>query len=110
MKKLIFRKIILDVLAFFLVSSFALTLIVWVIQAVNYLDFVSEDGHSFRVYFMFSILTIPKIFSKISIFCSFHILRTSLGCGNHSKMVSAPKRGTHDAKRKKKNRDFTFLY
>ena len=71
MKKLIFRKIILDVLAFFLVSSFALTLIVWVIQAVNYLDFVSEDGHSFRVYFMFSVLTIPKIFSKISIFIFF---------------------------------------
>ena len=65
------RKIILDVLAFFLVSSFALTLIVWVIQAVNYLDFVSEDGHSFRVYFMFSVLTIPKIFSKISIFIFF---------------------------------------
>ena len=71
MKKLIFRKIIYDVLGFFLVSSFALTLIVWVIQAVNYLDFVSEDGHSFSVYFMFSILTIPKVFSKISLFIFF---------------------------------------
>ncbi len=71
MKKLIFRKIISDVVSFFLVSSFALTLIVWVIQAVNYLDFVSEDGHSFSVYFMFSILTIPKIFSKISLFIFF---------------------------------------
>ena len=42
----------------------SLTLIVWVIQAVNYLDFVSEDGHSFKVYFMYSLLSLPKIFNK----------------------------------------------
>ena len=71
MKKLIFRKIIYDVLGFFLVSSFALTLIVWVIQAVNYLDFVSEDGHSFLVYFKFTLLNFPKIFSKLIIFVYF---------------------------------------
>ena len=49
MKKLIFRNIFKDITYFFLITSVSLTLIVWVIQAVNYLDFVSEDGHSFTV-------------------------------------------------------------
>ena len=62
MEKLIFRKFIYDVLIFFLVLSISLTLIVWVIQAVNYLDFVSEDGHSFFVYFRYISLILPKIF------------------------------------------------
>jgi len=46
-------------------------LIVWIIQAVNYLDFVSEDGHSFLVYFNYTLLNLPKIFSRILpfIFC-----------------------------------------
>ena len=71
MKKLIFRKFLLDVTIFFIISALSLTLIVWVIQAVNYLDFVSEDGHSFRVYFLFTLLSIPKIFSKLIIFLFF---------------------------------------
>ena len=71
MKKLIFRKFILDITLFFLISSLSITLIVWVIQAVNYLDFVSEDGHSFKVYFVYSLLNLPKIFSKIVIFLFF---------------------------------------
>ena len=71
MKKLIFRKFILDITLFFLISSLSLALIVWVIQAVNYLDFVSEDGHGFKVYFIYSLLNIPKIFSKIVIFLFF---------------------------------------
>ena len=47
MKKIIFKKLSNEILIFFLISSLALTLIVWVIQAVNYLDIVTEDGHSF---------------------------------------------------------------
>ena len=34
------------------------------IQAVNYLDIVTEDGHSFKVYFFFTLLSLPKIFSQ----------------------------------------------
>ena len=34
-------------------------------QAVNFLDIVSEDGHSLKVYFAYSSLNIPKIFSKL---------------------------------------------
>ena len=44
MNKLIYRKLSLDILSFFLVASLSITLIVWVIQAVNFLDIVTEDG------------------------------------------------------------------
>ena len=71
MKKLIFRNIFKDITTFFIITSLSLTLIVWVIQAVNYLDFVSEDGHSFKVYFMYSLLSLPKIFSKLILFVFF---------------------------------------
>ena len=71
MKKLIFRNIFKDITTFFIITSLSLTLIVWVIQAVNYLDFVSEDGHSFKVYFMYSLLSLPKIFSKLMLFVFF---------------------------------------
>ena len=46
-------------------------LIVWVIQAVNFLDFVSEDGHNFKVYFFFTLLSLPKIISRILPFIFF---------------------------------------
>ena len=54
MEKLIFRKFFADTIWFFLLGTLSLSLIVWVIQAVNYLDFVSEDGHSFKVYFLYN--------------------------------------------------------
>ena len=65
MKKLIFRNIFKDISTLFIIISLALTLIVWVIQAVNFLDFVTEDGHSFTVYFKYSLLTLPKIFTRL---------------------------------------------
>jgi len=73
MKKLIFRKFLLDVFSSFLVLIFSFSIIVWVIQAVNYLDFISEDGHGFKVYFLYTLFNFPKIFSKlflISLFIS----------------------------------------
>ncbi len=71
MNKLLFRKISYDIFYFFVAASISITLIIWVIQAVNFLDFVTEDGHSLKVYFAYSILSIPKIFSKIIIFIFF---------------------------------------
>ena len=71
MNKLIYRKLSLDILSFFIVASVSLTLIVWVIQAVNFLDIVSEDGHSLKVYFNYTILNLPRIFSRILIFVFF---------------------------------------
>jgi lipopolysaccharide export system permease protein len=78
MKKLIFRKFLLDTFFSFLVVIFSFAVIVWVIQAVNYLDFISEDGHGFGVYFSYTLFNFPKIFSKlflISLFISlFYII------------------------------------
>ncbi len=71
MNKLIFRKLLYDIISFFLLSSVAITSIIWVIQGVNLLDIVSERGHTFQVYFFYSLLNIPKIFSKLLIFTYF---------------------------------------
>ena len=71
MNKLIFRKLSLDIFGFFLLSSIAITSIVWVIQGVNLLDIVSEQGHGIKVYFFYTALNIPKIFSKLLIFIYF---------------------------------------
>ena len=71
MNKLIFRKLSADIFTFFLLSSLAITLIVWVIQGVNLLDIVSEQGHGLKVYFFYSVLNIPKIFGKLLIFTYF---------------------------------------
>jgi len=71
MNKLIFRKLSYDILIFFLLSSIAITTIIWVIQGVNLLDIVSEQGHALKVYFIYSALNIPKIFSKLIIFTFF---------------------------------------
>ena len=64
MKKLIFKKFAKDLTKFFLLASISVTLIVWVIQAVNFLDLVTEDGHGFKIYFLYTLLSLPKIFSK----------------------------------------------
>ena len=65
MEKLIFKKIIKDVSLFLFISITCVATIVWIIQAVNYLDLVSEDGHSLRVYFAYTLFSLPKILSNI---------------------------------------------
>jgi len=71
MKKLIFRKLYLDISAFFLASILIVGLIVWTIQAVNYFDFVTEDGHGLKIYFYYSLLNFPKIIQRILPFIFF---------------------------------------
>ena len=71
MNKLIFRKLFYDILSFFLISSICITIIIWVVQAVNYLDIVSEDGYGLKTYFLFTFLSLPKIFSRTIIFVFF---------------------------------------
>ena len=71
MNKLIFRKFSLDIVSFFLIASLSITFIVWIIQAVKFLDLVSDDGHSLNVYFYYISLNLPKIFSKTIIFVFF---------------------------------------
>ena len=71
MKKLIIRKFNKDILIFFLVSLLLTGVIVWTIQAVNYFDFVTEDGHGLKIYFYYSILNFPKIIQRILPFIFF---------------------------------------
>ena len=71
MNKLIFRKLSYDIFSFFFLSSIAITSIVWVIQGVNLLDIISEQGHGVKVYFFYTALNLPKIFSKLLVFTYF---------------------------------------
>ena len=71
MKKIIFRKLIEDVTKFFLLTSISLSLIILVVQAVSFLDYISEDGHGFVTYFGITILNLPKIYTRVMPFCIF---------------------------------------
>ena len=51
MKKTIYKYFFNEFLRYFIITLFALSVIVWTIQSVNYLDLVSEDGHAFKIYF-----------------------------------------------------------
>ena len=74
MKKIIFKSFLNETTGFFILTSCCVTIIVWVIQAVNYLDFVTEDGHGFKIYFLYTILSLPKIFNKLVPFMFFFSL------------------------------------
>jgi lipopolysaccharide export system permease protein len=65
MKKLLFRKFLADHISQFLFFGISLSVIVWVIQAVNFLEFVTEDGHGLKIYFLYTILNLPKIFHRL---------------------------------------------
>ena len=71
MEKLIFRKLYGNITLFFLISIISISLIIWITQAVNFLDLVSEDGHGLKIYFMFTLYNFPKIISKIILFIFF---------------------------------------
>ena len=71
MKKVIFDKLFVDIIVFFLICSITLTSIVWILQAVNFLDIVSEDGHGLLTYFSYTSLNIPKIFNKLMLLSVF---------------------------------------
>tara|TARA_B100000780_G_scaffold222448_1_gene161550 strand:- start:1300 stop:2439 length:1140 start_codon:yes stop_codon:yes gene_type:complete len=71
MKKIIFRKILLDCLKFFILALSSISIIIWVLQAVNFLDFIIEDGHGFLVYIKYTFLSFPRIISRIFPFILF---------------------------------------
>ena len=71
MKKLIFRNFAKDTLNFFLIMCITVGIIVWTLQAVNYFDFVSQDGHGLKTYFSYIILNFPKIIHRIIPFIFF---------------------------------------
>ncbi len=71
MKKILFRKLLIDCLTFFLISLFSSSLIIWVFQAVNFLDIMIEDGRDYLVYINYSLLNFPKIITKVLPFVFF---------------------------------------
>ena len=78
MKKMLFRKLLKDYLIFFLIALFSASIVIWVFQAVNYLDIMIEDGRDYSVYISYSLLNFPKILSKlfpfVLFFSLFHII------------------------------------
>tara|TARA_B100000900_G_scaffold389818_1_gene383019 strand:- start:1590 stop:2735 length:1146 start_codon:yes stop_codon:yes gene_type:complete len=74
MKKIIFRKLLLDCMSFFIIALVSSSVVIWVFQAVNFLDIMIEDGRDFLVYIKYSLLTFPKIFTKLFPFVLFFSL------------------------------------
>jgi len=49
----------------------AFGLIIWITQAVRLLDLIGEEGNSIKIYFLYILSILPKIFSRISIIIFF---------------------------------------
>ena len=74
MKKIIFRKLLLDYMSFFIIALISSAVVIWVFQAVNFLDIMIEDGRSYSVYISYSLLNFPKIINKLFPFILFFSL------------------------------------
>ena len=74
MKKILFRKLLSDYLTFFFIALISTSIVIWVFQAVNFLDIMIEDGRDYLVYVNFSLLNFPKILSKVFPFALFFSL------------------------------------
>lgn len=79
MKKLLYRKLLKDYVYFFLIALISSSLIIWVFQAVNFLDIMVEDGREYTVYVNYSILNFPKIISRLLPFVLFFSIYYVLG-------------------------------
>ena len=74
MKKILYRKLLKDYLTFFFIALISTSIVIWVFQAVNFLDIMIEDGRDYLVYISFSLLNFPKILSKVFPFALFFSL------------------------------------
>ena len=71
MKKLLYRKLFSDYMKFFFIALISSSLIIWIFQAVNFLDIMIEDGREYKVYLNYSLLNFPKIISRLLPFILF---------------------------------------
>ena len=69
MNKTIYKYLFHEFTRYFVATLFSLAAIVWVVQAVNFLDLITEDGHAFTIYFYYSLLTLSKVLTKLIPFC-----------------------------------------
>ena len=60
MKKIIYRKFLYDCITF-LITLISTSVIIWVFQAVNYLDIIIDDGRGYIVYLLYSFLNLQKL-------------------------------------------------
>ena len=60
----IYKHFFIGLSRYFFLVLFTFTIIVWAVQAVNFLDLIVEDGHGVSVYLNYSLLIIPKILTK----------------------------------------------
>ncbi len=74
MKKILFRNLLFNYLGFFFVALISSSVVIWVFQAVNFLDIMVEDGRDYLIYIKYSLLNYPKIFSKLFPFVLFFSL------------------------------------
>ena len=61
-------------MSFFLIALFSSSIVIWVFQAVNFLDIMIEDGRDYKIYISYSLLNFPKIINKIFPFVLFFSL------------------------------------
>ena len=65
MNNRVYKYFFREFIGYFALVIFASTAIIWTIQAVNFLDLVIDDGHAFKIYISYSMLTLPKILTKL---------------------------------------------
>ena len=65
MKNRVYKYFFYEFIRYFAIILFALTVIIWTLQAVNFLDLITQDGHAFKIYLFYSILTVPKVITKL---------------------------------------------
>tara|TARA_B100000029_G_C17439693_1_gene910996 strand:- start:4 stop:1125 length:1122 start_codon:yes stop_codon:yes gene_type:complete len=65
MKNKIYTYFFYEFARYFTVVVFALTSVIWAIQAVNFLDLVIDDGHAFGIYITYTFLILPKLITKL---------------------------------------------
>jgi lipopolysaccharide export system permease protein len=64
LKNKIYRYVAGEVFKTFFTVLFAFTAIAWTVRAVSFLDLVVEDGHSMRIYMLFSFFNLSNIITK----------------------------------------------
>ena len=71
MQNILFNKFLKDCLIFFLICLFSTGIIIWILQAVNFLDIVIEDGKDYAIYLKYSFFNFPKIINRLLPFIFF---------------------------------------
>ena len=70
-EKILFKKVLLDCLIFFIIALSFAGLIIWIFQAVNHLDIMIEDGRNHLTYIKYTLLIFPKVIAKLLPFIFF---------------------------------------